>query len=106
MVLMPDTTAAEAVVGAERIRQRIADHLIPFSGRTLQVTVSIGVGATADGRAVSADDLLKLADEALYAAKQDGRNCTRTSRDLQAVDAASGLRPDGSPGTTSSGETG
>lgn len=106
LILMPDTTVEEAVVGAERIRQRIADHPIPFSGRTLQVTVSIGVGALAAGQTVSSDALLKLADEALYAAKQGGRNCTRTSHDLQAVGAASGQRPDEPPGTTTSGGTG
>lgn len=106
LILTPDTAADEAVVGAERIRQRIADHPIPFSGRTLQVTVSIGVGATADGRAVSADALLKLADEALYAAKQGGRNCTKTWHEPEAAAATSGRRPDGPPSTTTSGGTG
>jgi diguanylate cyclase (GGDEF)-like protein len=41
------------------------------------VTVSIGVAGT-DGRAATPDEIVRAADEALYRAKQGGRNQVRT----------------------------
>ncbi|MCG8315505.1 MAG: diguanylate cyclase [Pseudomonadales bacterium] len=65
----------DAVAVAEKIRVRIETHnWAPILGRT-KVTVSIGVTCS-----VPEDDtnlLLKRADEALYQAKEEGRNCVR-----------------------------
>ncbi|MBE3069293.1 MAG: diguanylate cyclase, partial [Planctomycetes bacterium] len=87
MVLMPDTTAEEALNAAERIRKSIASHPISDDKRTVEVTVSIGISALGAGGAVSPESLVRLADETLYAAKQAGRNCTKTwnevSRDAE-----------------------
>ena len=74
---MPDTDVNFAHIVAERLRQDIAGDKIPVNnGRTrVEVTVSIGIASTEDG---TEDDnsqkLIKRADEALYAAKQSGRN--------------------------------
>ncbi len=78
MVLMPDTTAEEAVSAAERIRKRVAAQAVSDGKRTVQITVSIGISALGAGGAAAPESLVRLADEALYAAKQSGRNCTRT----------------------------
>ncbi len=74
-VLMPDTLEADALMVAERLRERVAREPIAIAeapGR-LDATVSIGVAALAqtddDGNA-----LLKRADAALYRAKNSGRN--------------------------------
>lgn len=73
-ILLPETDGARAVEVAERLRLTIADLSIPLeSGLPLQFTVSIGV-ATLTGDKVNIDMLLHLADQALYKAKNGGRN--------------------------------
>jgi diguanylate cyclase (GGDEF)-like protein len=57
------------------LRDRIAAG---GSGRAAEVTASIGVAYSARPRGVSLDDLLSLADAALYAAKEAGRNQVQT----------------------------
>jgi len=76
MVLMPDTDASRAATAGDRLRRRIAEAPLPEGLRAARVTVSVGV-ASLDG-AVDPTGLLRHVDEALYAAKQAGRNCTRT----------------------------
>ena len=77
LIAMPDTDVNFAHIVAERLRQDIAGDKIPVDGgrKRIEVTVSIGIASTEDG---AEDDnsqkLIKRADEALYAAKQSGRN--------------------------------
>jgi two-component system cell cycle response regulator len=74
VVVMPETNLAGAAVVADRMRLAVADE--PFvlgSGEKLPVTISIGVAITAES-GESLDALLKRADDALYAAKNGGRN--------------------------------
>ncbi|HKS89154.1 MAG TPA: PleD family two-component system response regulator, partial [Stellaceae bacterium] len=75
VVVMPETNLAGAMVVAERLRAAVADEpfLIPDAEGRLPVTISIGVAA-ADDRRETLDSLLKRADDALYAAKNAGRN--------------------------------
>jgi two-component system cell cycle response regulator len=75
VVVMPDTDLAYAMTIAERLRQCVAAK--PFAldetGRTLDVTVSIGIGVT-HGPHDTVAKLLERADQGLYRAKRDGRN--------------------------------
>ncbi|MBN04457.1 PleD family two-component system response regulator [Ponticaulis sp.] len=75
VVIMPDTTGDMASVVAERLRRHVASQTFAVErGRSqLDVTVSLGV-STSYGSECTIDDLLKRADEALYEAKQSGRN--------------------------------
>ena len=66
LILLPDTNAAAASHVAEKLRFEVAAAPSP-----VPVTVSVGV-ATWDGEA--SDDLLQRADDALYAAKDAGRD--------------------------------
>jgi two-component system cell cycle response regulator len=66
LVLLPDTDADAAVHAAERMRAEVAASRGP-----VPITVSVGI-ATWDGEAP--EELLHRADEALYAAKDAGRN--------------------------------
>ncbi|MFC2953207.1 PleD family two-component system response regulator [Marinicaulis aureus] len=77
LVAMPDTDLSFASVVAERLRQEIAGSKFRFNnGRDeLGVTVSIGIASTENGpEDDSAQKLIKRADEALYEAKNGGRN--------------------------------
>ncbi|MEX6509244.1 diguanylate cyclase [Jiella sp. M17.18] len=73
VVLMPETGAAAASVVAERVRRLVDFEVFHGDRGTGNVTVSIGV-ASDQGPAVSFKRLFKAADEALYVAKDRGRN--------------------------------
>lgn len=86
-VLLPGTGMESAKQWAERIRQRVDSEAFDLSrvdgvGGTHPVTVSVGVAALRAGSQAiysSPAQLLKAADEAVYVAKRDGRNCVRTA---------------------------
>jgi diguanylate cyclase (GGDEF)-like protein len=72
-VLLPDVHAAEAHITAERLRERIAGWTGAAAGQPLRCTASFGVADVAPADA-SFDSVLQRADQAMYAAKQAGRN--------------------------------
>jgi diguanylate cyclase (GGDEF)-like protein len=67
-VILPETNLTAAIDLAERIRDRIADQVFPGPGH---VTASIGV-ANFPANAVSKEELVRVADSALYEAKRNG----------------------------------
>jgi diguanylate cyclase (GGDEF)-like protein len=70
-VLLVETSKAGARLYADRIRQVLTSY--PFAnGR--RVTASFGIAALPEDVAPAADDLMRAADEALYAAKRAGKN--------------------------------
>jgi two-component system cell cycle response regulator len=76
IVILPETAAEGAVALAERIRERVCSSP-PIPGGEygwLRVTVSIGVATVPTSYASSPDELIALADQALYRAKAEGRN--------------------------------
>jgi two-component system cell cycle response regulator len=75
LVVMPETSFTIAVTVAERLRATIADGpvLASSTGARVPVTISIGV-AVAEGPADTPAAILRRADEALYSAKNNGRN--------------------------------
>jgi two-component system cell cycle response regulator len=75
LVLCPNTDTAAAAQCAERLRQAVQQLRVPIGAGTLQVTISIGVAAL-DGEMLGPDAMIKAADQAVYAAKQSGRNRT------------------------------
>jgi two-component system, cell cycle response regulator len=58
----------------ERLRTKIESERFNFSGTTVNVTASFGVAGFHDTKSPEFADLLRHADEALYVAKQTGRN--------------------------------
>ena len=73
-VLLPETALAEALAALERLRLAIGQcHASVAQRATIRVSVSIGVAQWQSGW--SLDDLVQAADQALYRAKQAGRNC-------------------------------
>ncbi|UDF04616.1 PleD family two-component system response regulator [Asticcacaulis sp. AND118] len=74
VVLMPDTTGEAAQAIAERVREAVAADAFDLpDGRTLDVTVSVGVSSLR-GLGDTLEAFIKRADEAVYEAKQSGRN--------------------------------
>lgn len=69
-VLVPDTDENGAYVLAERLRHRLRDA---FAGQPAELTVSIGIAAM-PAHAQGLQSLMSVADQALYAAKQLGRD--------------------------------
>jgi two-component system cell cycle response regulator len=71
-IILPKTPLAGSLTVAERVWQDLAS--LRISGGTVRVTASFGV-ATFPHRAIgAADQLLRIADEALYRSKREGRN--------------------------------
>lgn len=73
LVICPNTDLKAAVLSAERLRATLAGHPITLGTGQGRVTISVGVAAR--GAATpDTDALVRLADQALYSAKQGGRN--------------------------------
>lgn len=74
-LVLPYTDGDAALQVAEGLRLKIADQPHTLGGTTLQKTVSLGVSSrSGQAELPGTEELLKLADEALYRAKQGGRN--------------------------------
>ena len=73
-VVLPETDAAGALLVAERLRQCVAQTAIETARGEARVTASFGVMAAVPDRCALADDWLRQADNAMYVAKQSGRD--------------------------------
>ncbi|GAB6035569.1 GGDEF domain-containing protein [Fundidesulfovibrio butyratiphilus] len=83
VVILPQTNEDQAWVLAERLRRRIEMRTFQYAGKTFQVTASIGVATLQPGALSKRDELIRLADKALYQAKSSGRNmvcCSKTQK--------------------------
>jgi diguanylate cyclase (GGDEF)-like protein len=75
ILILCQTDREGAIVFAEQLRSNVQNH--PFSGvkgKPLSVTVSIGVGSYPAPDVTQPDDLVRVADGALYQAKRTGKN--------------------------------
>jgi diguanylate cyclase (GGDEF)-like protein len=75
VILLPATAGPPAFKLAERIRQSMESRLLGLAGSAVTVTSSQGIATYPVNPGVTShDDLLRLADRALYQAKESGRN--------------------------------
>ena len=74
MAILPQTAIDDARMLAERLRLSVEASALEAHGAVIRVTVSVGVAEYPAADVGSADDLIRLADQALYRAKQGGRN--------------------------------
>lgn len=74
VLLLPETTADRALLACERVRRGIEQAEVVFDGQRLPVTVSLGVASLPHQLLNKPEDLIALADTALYDAKRTGRN--------------------------------
>ena len=73
VVLMPDTSAQDGLVVAERVRKLIEKLEVPFAGKTIHFTVCAGLAQLQHGRS-GWEEMMRRADLAMYKAKERGRN--------------------------------
>lgn len=80
-LLLPNASGEDAFGASERVRSAVAAvQLHPSHGGPLTITVSVGCASTGDLGDLKPSELYAAADEALYAAKKQGRDRTFRAR--------------------------
>jgi diguanylate cyclase (GGDEF)-like protein len=74
LLILPGTVLDAAVTFAERLREKVEKHTFKYAGGTLRRTMSCGVAGAPHPRVKDQEALLRAADDALYVAKETGRN--------------------------------
>lgn len=75
IVLFPETDCTSAQMAAERIWKLVEDTPVEFDDQEIRITISAGVAGTNNSNHIKTlDELISKADQALYKAKQTGRN--------------------------------
>ncbi|WP_432697044.1 GGDEF domain-containing protein [Marinobacterium sp. YM272] len=72
VVLFPSTVLADAMIAARKLKDAVAGSPFNFRGEPVQVTASVGVSEVRGGDSV--DSIFSRADQALYQAKESGRD--------------------------------
>lgn len=79
--LLPETSLDAAITVAEKLRAKIEqlDIIHEFSLSSVRMTISIGIANVIPEECHSKEDVIDLADKALYRAKKAGRNCVKAN---------------------------
>jgi hypothetical protein len=80
----------DAQLFCERVRRKIEKTVVHYDSQDIQITVSIGLAQFSPAKDKSVSDLIKRADDALYAAKQQGRNRVVAAGGLSGQNSAGG----------------
>jgi diguanylate cyclase (GGDEF)-like protein len=74
LVVLPDCDAANTWKLGERLRQCVSDLVLNLRDGRVRVTISVGMATSCGADRLEAETMLRLADDALYRAKEAGRN--------------------------------
>jgi diguanylate cyclase (GGDEF)-like protein len=85
ILILPEAGLEESFVIAERIRRLVEDTPFEVGQAQVNLTISMGISNFPSHRAKSKEELVKMADQALYDAKRGGRNkvCIYTEKSSQ-----------------------
>jgi diguanylate cyclase (GGDEF)-like protein len=72
-IILPEINVVNAMVFADKVRKLVEKTTFKFEDEKIPITISVGVAAVGSGIQTTAD-FIKIADEKLYQAKQEGRN--------------------------------
>ena len=73
-IVLPMTPLKDTLLTAERLRKSIESQKIIYDERSISVTMSFGIASFENNREIDVEGFIKMADEALYDAKNTGRN--------------------------------
>ncbi len=74
VILLSNSSADQAMVIAEKIRDKIEKLCIKHKDAVTKVTISLGIASSVPDKKQTPERLIKIADQALYQAKSEGRN--------------------------------
>lgn len=74
VVLIPEADGEQAVAIIERLRLALEKAIVVYGEKAIEITASFGISTYQFNKDLTLDDYLKQADEAMYAAKEQGRN--------------------------------
>jgi len=80
LLIFPDCNEEEAYLICERIRKLICDSKIDTEGGTVSVSISMGTCIFPSEKDYSIEQLVQIADDNLYKAKENGRNCVELAK--------------------------
>ena len=107
IVLLPGTVLDAAVTFAERLRKDVEAHTFVYEGGSIRRTASFGVAAWPHPKVRDCDAIVRAADDALYVAKETGRNkVVRFDGDEYNAHTSSNDGPDGGGGNQGSDASG
>jgi diguanylate cyclase (GGDEF)-like protein len=74
VMILPETNTGDALKVSERLREKIKNTKMSYDGNPIKITMSFGVATLQANQRISTDKFIKMADEALYSAKNQGRD--------------------------------
>lgn len=88
VAVLPATPSEGAVILAKRIQEAMSQYQVMVRGKTLSVSVSVGVDTFENEEGVGIATFIDRADKAMYEAKTQGRNRVRAYREIQTPEAS------------------
>jgi len=79
LIVLPSCDREQARELSERLRQSVANVPVNVDGKELHITCSLGVASIDTANLITVEALVHAADEALYLAKEKGRNCVQVA---------------------------
>src|SRR3989304_408475 len=73
-IILPETSVEQAFYAAKRLKRLLEEHPVSFKGKHINVTASFGVASCPNPTIKSVEDVIAVADKALYDAKKYGRD--------------------------------
>lgn len=77
LAILPNSLLTESATRINALRQRMKDSVVEHNGQRLPLSLSIGLTCLEPNASATREEMIARADEAMYAAKEAGRNCLK-----------------------------